>query len=82
MATARAHAFKHAAVVFARWYLALAAVSVLIRVAVSFFGAPAWVIGSMPWPEVFYGPAIAVAAMFGAPWLGAKVEAWLRAREN
>ena len=82
MATARVHAVKHAAAVFVGWYLVLVAVCVLVRVAASFFGAPAWILGSMPWPEVFYGPAIAVAAMFGAPWLGAKVEIWLRTRKS
>ena len=81
MATAKAHSFRHAAAVFAGWYVVLLAVCVLIRVAAEFFRVPAWILGSMPWPEVFYGPAIAIAASFVVPWLGAKVESWLKARK-
>ena len=45
-------------------YILLVAFCSLLRATASFFGRPEWIIESMPWPEVFYGPAIAMAAIF------------------
>ena len=62
------------------WYIVLVAFCSLLRATASYFGRPAWIIESMPWPEVFYGPAIAMGTIFGVSRLSAKVEAWLRRR--
>ena len=64
----------------ALWYILLVAFCSLIRATASFFGRPEWIIESMPWPEVFYGPAIAMGTIFGVSRLSEKVEAWLRRR--
>ncbi len=64
----------------ALWYIVLVAFCALLRATASFFGGPAWIIESMPWPEVFYGPAIAMGTVFGVSLLSEKVEAWLRRR--
>ena len=64
----------------ALWYVVLVAFCALIRGTASFLGGPAWIIESMPWPEVFYGPAIAMGTIFAAPRFSSTVEAWLRRR--
>ena len=62
------------------WYILLVALCSLLRATASFFGRPVWLIESMPWPEVFYGPAIAMGTIFAGSLLSPKVEAWLRRR--
>ena len=62
------------------WYVVLVGLCALVRGTASYFGGPAWIIESMPWPEVFWGPAIAMGTIFGASRLSEKVEAWLRRR--
>jgi len=61
-------------------YILLVAFCSLLRATASFFGRPAWIIESMPWPEVFYGPAIAMGTIFAVSRLSLKIEAWLRRR--
>jgi hypothetical protein len=80
MSTARTDSSNPGVLGLVAWYLALTAVVVLIRGAASLVGGPAWLINSMPWSEVFYGPAIAVACMFGAPAVAARIEARLKDR--
>jgi hypothetical protein len=80
MSAARPFNARQAAAVAARWYVVLLAVCVMLRLAASLYGGSVWFVGAMPWEEIFYGPAIAAAVMFVAPWTAAKVEGWLKAR--
>ncbi len=61
-------------------YVLLVAFCAVLRATASYFGGPAWIIESMPWPEVFYGPAIAMGTVFGVSRLSPIVEDWLRRR--
>ncbi len=80
ISTATHKSAARAAADCALWYVVFVAFCALVRGTASFFGGPAWIIESMPWPEVFYGPAIALGTIFGVSRLSEKVEAWLRRR--
>jgi hypothetical protein len=78
--TATRKAGARAAADFAIGYVLLVAFCALIRGTASLVGGPAWIIESMPWPEVFYGPAIALGAVWAVSRVNPRVEAWLRQR--
>jgi hypothetical protein len=63
-----------------RGYLLLAALCLVLKVIAALVGRPAWLIDTLTWPEVFYGPAIAMGTVFGLSLLSARIEDWLHRR--
>ena len=75
MAAASSHSFRQTAITAALWYVALVTLFVALK-------GVAWVVNSWTWPEMFYGPAIALAVIYAMPVTVAKIENWLKRRRR
>jgi hypothetical protein len=52
---------------FAISYALLFSVAAVLKLSSPLWGRPVWLFGSMPWPDVFVGPAIASLVAHACP---------------
>ena len=67
--------WRRVAAIFAALYLAVAVSFAAMKAGTSYFG-------SLPWPEVVYGPAILIGCCFLLFYAAARVESWVRGRAS
>jgi hypothetical protein len=59
--------YQQSAVNFIVSYALLFSIAALLKLSTPLWGQPVWLFGSMPWPEIFVGPLIAIAVAYACP---------------